>query len=145
MKKLFEKLDVHNLDDFKRLVWQFIKFGIVGVSNTVVNMAVYYFFLWLDEGLYLVGFLLGTVLSILNAFIWNELFVFNGNKRDVKSVLRRLGKAYVSYGATGILSNVLLWVEVTLLSISKVIAPVINLLITIPLNFLINKLWAFKK
>lgn len=145
MKKLFEKLGVHNLDDFKRLVWQFIKFGIVGVSNTVVNMAVYYFFLWLDEGLYLVGFLLGTVLSILNAFIWNELFVFNGNKRDVKSVLRRLGKAYVSYGATGILSNVLLWVEVTLLSISKVIAPVINLLITIPLNFLINKLWAFKK
>ena len=108
-------------------------------------MVVYYLVLWIDDRLYLLGFLLGTVLSIANAFLWNELFVFNGNKRDVKSVLRRLGKAYISYGGTGLLSNLLLWVEVTFLGVGKGIAPIINLAVTIPLNFLINKLWAFKK
>jgi len=127
-----------------KLLWQFIKFGLVGVSNTLVSMALYYLFLWIDPALYMLGSVLGTVLSILNAFIWNDLFVFTGNPKDTKSILKRLGKTYVSYGGTSLLSNVLLWLEVVLFHISKVYAPIINLLITIPLNYLINKFWTFK-
>ena len=140
-----KKLGVENKEDLRQLIVQFIKFGLVGVSNTVVSMAVYYLFLWIDEDLYMVGSVLGTVLSILNAFIWNDLFVFTGNSRDFKSIMYRLGKTYVSYGGTSLLSNVLLWLEVTLLNVSKVYAPIVNLLITIPLNYLINKFWTFKK
>ena len=106
---------------------------------------IYYLFLWIDESLYMVGSVLGTVLSILNAFIWNDLFVFTGNSRDFKSIMHRLGKTYVSYGGTSLLSNVLLWLEVTLLHVSKVWAPIVNLLLTIPLNYLINRFWTFKK
>ena len=36
----------------------------------------------------------------------------------------------------------LVWVEV--FHRSKVIAPIINLLISVPLNFIMNKFWAFK-
>lgn len=145
MKWLMKKFGVRSASDFWALVWQFLKFGLVGVSNTVVSMAVYYLFLWIDEDLYMVGSLLGTILSIANAFIWNDLFVFTGNPKDFKSVLRRLGKTYVSYGGTSLLSNVLLWLEVTLLHVSKTYAPIVNLLITIPLNYLINKFWTFKR
>jgi len=145
MKKLMKKLGVENKEDLRQLIIQFIKFGLVGVSNTVVSMAIYYLFLWIDESLYMVGSILGTVLSILNAFIWNDLFVFTGNPKDFKSVMYRLGKTYISYGGTSLLSNVLLWLEVTLLNVSKVYAPIVNLLITIPLNYLINKLWTFSK
>jgi len=140
-----KKLGVENKEDLRQLIIQFIKFGLVGVSNTVVSMAIYYLFLWIDESLYMVGSILGTVLSILNAFIWNDLFVFTGNPKDFKSVMYRLGKTYISYGGTSLLSNVLLWLEVTLLNVSKVYAPIVNLLITIPLNYLINKLWTFSK
>lgn len=145
MKWLMDKFGVHNASDFWKLVWQFIKFGIVGLSNTVVSMAVYYLFLWMDEDLYMVGSILGTILSIANAFVWNDLFVFTGNPKDFKSVMIRLGKTYVSYGGTSLLSNILLWLEVTFLHVSKVWAPVVNLIITIPLNYLINKFWTFKK
>ena len=144
MKWLMEKLGVKTKADLLKLFWQFFKFGLVGVSNTAVSMAVYYLFLWIDEDLYMLGSILGAILSILNAFIWNDLFVFTGNPKDIKSVLIRLLKTYVSYGGTTILSNLLLWVEVALFSVSKVYAPIINLLITIPLNYLINKLWTFK-
>lgn len=144
MKWLMKRLGVENTSDLCQLVVQFIKFGIVGVSNTVVSMAVYYLFLWIDEDLYMLGSILGTILSILNAFIWNDLFVFTGNPKDFKSVMLRLGKTYVSYGGTSLLSTVLLWLEVAFLHISKVYAPIVNLLITIPLNFLINKFWTFK-
>lgn len=137
-------LGVTDRRSFWALARQFLKFGLVGLSNTAVSLGVYYLFLWIDPGLYLVGSIAGTVLSIANAFLWNDLFVFTGNARDLKSVLRRLGKTYVSYGGTSVLSNVLLWVEVSFFHVGKGIAPVVNLLITIPLNFLINKLWTFR-
>lgn len=144
VKSLMKKLSAESKEDLRPLIVQFIKFGLVGVSNTAVSMAVYYLFLWIDEDLYMVGSIMGTILSILNAFIWNDRFVFTGNDRDFRSTMIRLGKTYVSYGGTSLLSTVLLWLEVTLLHVSKVYAPIVNLLITIPLNYLINKLWTFK-
>ena len=124
---------------------QFVKFGLVGISNTVVSLACYYFFLWLNEDLYLVGTIVGTIVSIANAFIWNDRFVFTGGAQDWKSKLKRLGKTYVSYGGTSLLGIVLLWLEVELFGVSKAVAPIVNLIITIPLNFLINKYWTFRK
>ena len=47
---------------------------------------------------------------------------------------------YVSYSFSGILLNgvlLVLWVQV--FQISKLIAPIINLLFTVPLNFVMNK------
>ena len=139
MQKLLALLGAKSKEEFLALLAQFIKFGLVGVSNTAVSMAVYYIFL------YMVGSILGTILSIANAFFWNDKFVFTGNANDWRSKLKRLGKTYVSYGGTSILSNVLLWIEVTFFGVSKTIAPIVNLLVTIPLNFIINKMWTFKE
>ena len=139
MQKLLALLGAKNKEEFVELFKQFVKFGLVGVSNTAVSMAVYYIFLWISPDLYMVGSILGTILSIANAFF------FTGNANDWRSKLKRLGKTYVSYGGTSILSNVLLWIEVAFFSVSKSIAPIVNLLVTIPLNFVINKLWTFKE
>lgn len=144
MKWLMNKLGVQNKTDLYKLLWQFFKFGLVGVSNTAVSLGVYYLVLWMNPELYMLGSVLGTVLSILNAFIWNDLFVFTGNPKDFKSVMKRLGKTYVSYGGTSALSTALLWIEVEFLFVSELYAPIINLVITIPLNYLINKFWTFK-
>ena len=144
MKWLMSKLGVQNKTDLYKLLWQFFKFGLVGVSNTAVSLGVYYLVLWMNPELYMLGSVLGTILSIFNAFIWNDLFVFTGNPKDFKSVMKRLGKTYVSYGGTSALSTALLWVEVELLFVSELYAPIINLVITIPLNYLINKFWTFK-
>lgn len=144
MKRLLKRLGVHNREDLRPVLLQFLKFGLVGVSNTAVSMGVYYIFLWLNPDWYMFGNILGTVLSIANAFVWNDLFVFSGNARDRKSVFKRLGKTYMSYGGTSVLSTALLWIEVTFFHVGKAAAPVVNLLITIPLNFVINKLWTFR-
>lgn len=144
-KRLFQRLGADSRDERKALTIQFIKFGLVGVSNTLVSWACYYFFLWINNELYMVGSIVGTILGIANAFVWNDRFVFKGNTGDWKSKLKRLGKTYVSYGLTSVLSIFLMWAEVELLGISKAIAPIVNLLITVPLNFLINKFWTFQK
>jgi Predicted membrane protein len=124
---------------------QFIKFGIVGVSNTLISLGVYwlcYYFLHLH---YQLANVIAFVVSVTNAYYWNSRYVFKtGEKRDAKAHAKAYLKAFASYGATFLLSTALLtfWVEVC--HISEGIAPVINLLVTIPLNFVLNKFWAFK-
>ena len=143
--KLIEFFNQKNVGLNGDTLKQFIKFGLVGVSNTLVSWACYYLFLWINEDLYMVGSVVGTIVSIANAFFWNDRFVFRGNDNDWKSRLKRLGKTYVSYGGTSLLSMFLLWVEVRFFGIGKAFAPIINLIITIPLNFAINKLWTFRE
>lgn len=143
LKSALRRLGVENKEDLKKLVLQFIRFGFVGLSNTLVSLACYYLFLWINEDLYLVGSIVGTIVSIANAFFWNDRYVFPGGKHSWHAKLKRLGKTYVSYGGTSILAIFLLWLEVQL-GVSRRIAPIVNLIITIPLNFVINKLWTFK-
>ncbi len=134
-----------NKDKTKKDLLQFIKFGLVGVSNTLVAWICYYLFLWIDEDLYIVGSVVGGIVSIANAFFWNDKFVFKSNNNDWRSKLKRLGKTYISYGGTSLFGLFLLWVEVRFLGVSKLLAPPLNLIITIPLNFMLNRNWTFGK
>jgi len=132
-------------DDKYNGLRQFVKFGLVGVSNTFVSLAVYYIFYFISEDLYFIGNAVGFIVSVLNAYYWNSKFVFNADKSNGKK--RKNGavllKTYICYGSTFLLSEVLIIVEIELLHISGVIAPVINLLITIPLNYILNKFFAY--
>lgn len=138
--KLFHK--VIQIVRQKNMV-QFLKFGIVGLSNTFVSLAVYYVFLWVNQKLYLVGNVVGWVVSVANAYYWNNKYVFGDGEKGFRQTLKKLSKTYLSYGATFVLSTILLYIEVDMLSWSSVISPFVNLIITIPLNFLLNKFWAF--
>lgn len=135
-------------DQYKQIIRgknivQFLKFGIVGLSNTFVSLAVYYVFLWFDQRLYLVGNVVGWIVSVANAYYWNNKYVFGAGEKGFRQTLKKLSKTYLSYGATFVLSTLLLYVEVDVLNWSSIISPFVNLIITIPLNFLLNKFWAF--
>lgn len=123
---------------------QFIKFGIVGVSNTLISLGVYYVVLWFNAEWYLFGNLLGWIVSVANAFYWNNKYVFREDDGGFRKCIKRITRTYLSYGGTFLLSTLLLYCEVDILNWSAEISPVLNLLITIPLNFLLNKFWAFR-
>ena len=132
---------------------QFIKFGIVGVSNTVVSYVIYVISLllfqkngWFVKADYLIAQVIAFVLSVLWSFYWNRKYVFNSEDGEAVSWYKALIKTYISYAFTGLFLNTVLsvlWVQI--LGISKMIAPIVNLLISVPLNFIMNKFWAFKK
>lgn len=138
------KLGLNRESDLKTIVIQFMKFGMVGISNTLISWLIYYVFVWLNSGMYICGSIVGGVVSIANAFFWNDKFVFKGKENDVFSKFKRLCKTYVSYGGTSLLGLLLLWIEVELFNLNKLLAPPLNLILTIPLNFFINKFWTFK-
>lgn len=124
-------------------LFQFIKFGLVGISNTAISLGIYYLVIYINKDLYLLGNILGFILSVLNGFYWNNKYVFQSEGNN--NWFRKLMKSYISYGGSTLLSSILLYLEVEKLGISETIAPLINLLITVPLNFLVNKKWTFKE
>ena len=94
---------------------------------------------------YFIAQIIAFILSVLWSFFWNNKFVFMLEDGEERSLWKALLKTYVSYSFTGLFLNsvlIVLWVQV--LHISEFIAPIINLLISVPVNFLINKFWAFK-
>ena len=142
-------LDEKNFEAFM----QFVKFSLVGVSNTIISYVLYAASLlvlkkWNMRGTYnyLLAQIVAFVLSVLWSFYWNNKMVFRTEQGQSRSLWRSLIKTYISYSFTGLfLSSILLVLWVQVLGISEFIAPIINLLISVPLNFIINKFWAFKK
>lgn len=133
-------------------VLQFIKFGIVGVTNTFVSYALYIAFLFLFQkhGFiprydYIVAHFVSFLLSVLWSFHWNRKFVFTGDS-EVVPWLSALIKTYASYAFTGIILNsALLFIWVHVLNVPKLYAPIFSLMISVPINFVLNKYWAFQK
>ena len=129
---------------------QFVKFGLVGVSNTLLS----YF---INVGVllalapakvswdYFAGNFISFVLSVLWSFYWNNKYVFTQKKDESRNLWKALLRTYASYSVTGIvICNVLSWIWIEIFDISKFVAPIINLLVSVPLNFVLNKFWAFK-
>ena len=95
---------------------------------------------------YIIANIISFLLSVLWSFYWNNKYVFKLNEGEQRSIWKALLKTYVSYGFTGIiLNNILLVLWVRVIGINKMLAPIINLIINIPINFFMNKLWAFGK
>lgn len=123
---------------------QFVKFGIVGLSNTLIAYAVYAACVWLGCH-YLVANGLGFVVGVLNAYYWSDRYVFKKGEGETRSALWTLVKTYLAYGATGLLlASFLLYVYVDRWQVSAYLAQLLVLVVTVPLNFIINKCWSFK-
>ena len=147
MLKIFKKdISVQTLENLT----QFVLFGIVGVYNTVISYLLNIMVLGLLSPFrlawdYIAGNLVAFLLSVLWSFYWNNRIVVTPGEGQSRNLWKALLKAYAAYGFTGIvLNNILSWIWISMFHISKYIAPLINLVISVPLNFVINKLWTFK-
>lgn len=132
---------------------QFVKFGIVGVSNTVVSYVLYAASLFTFKQLdifrisgYMAAQVISFALSVLWSYYWNSraVFVTEGGKQ--RCVWKTLLKTYITYSFTGLfLNTVLLYLWIRVFHISEFIAPLLNIPVSVPVNFIINKCWAFKE
>ena len=128
----------------KILFLQFIKFTIVGLSNAFVAYSVYFCLTYLGLQ-YIIANIIAFIVSVLNSFFWSSKYVFKKNTGEYRNPFYTLAKTYLAYAGTGlVLSNILLFAFVEEFNISKYIAPLLSLVITVPTNFIINKKWAYK-
>lgn len=151
-------------------LWQFVKFGMVGALNTILSYVIYNFCYYvLNSGVHTAN-LVGFIITVFIAYLLQSRFVFRQDESSEKRVWWKvLIKTYVSYSFTGLfLTELLLLLWLNVLNISQYLggvcewlagfgisfqpedlaaslAPLLNMFVTVPTNFLINKFWAYRQ
>lgn len=150
-------------------IWQIIKFALVGVSNTIVSEGVYAILVFCRVH-YLPASFIGFSLSVLNAYYWSSRYVFKEDESAEKRVWWKvLLKTYAAYLWGYLVSAALLvfWIDCIHVSqwmeplgsrlvkagyerldaqfLGSLLAAVLNLIITVPMNFVLNKYWAYRQ
>lgn len=119
---------------------KFIKFSMVGFGNLFVSLVTYYILVSFSIN-YQIANIGGFITGSINGYIWNKLWVFKEKKQNINSII----KFYATYLSTWLLSALLLYIWVEKMGISDKIAPVINVFITTPINYFLNKYWVFNR
>lgn len=118
----------------------FIKFSIVGFGNLIISLITYYILVYFSIN-YQIANIGGFVTGSINGYIWNKIWTFKNSEKNVSSII----KFYLAYLGTWFLSAFLLYFWIEILGISGIVAPIINIFITTPINYLMNKFWVFKR
>ena len=72
----------------------------------------------------------------------NKKWVFRkNNEKTMKSIV----KYYIIYGSSFCINLISMYLFIETLGISDIIAPILTMCITVPYNFVLNKLWVFKE
>ena len=132
---------------------QFARFGLVGVSNTAISYAVEmlgYYVLFanapMDERVKVaLVSALSFAVSTVNSYYWNNRFVFGGGKKPFLKHLAAYFRMAACYALTGLALSPLIKLGLGRLGLPFWLASISTLIVTIPLNFVLNKFWAFAK
>lgn len=158
-----------NMENKGKGLKQLIKFGMVGLFNTFLSMAIYNLLYHLFGTSYHFANVMQFVISVFSAYLLQSTFVFKKEEAEKRVWWKALIKTYISYALTGlVLTEILLtlWIDVikienyigffvelasdfgvnmTAHDMAVTMAQVINIFFTVPINFLLNKKWTYGK
>ena len=127
---------------FYGLVWEAVKFAMVGCSNVAINLVGYW--ILMSFGMhYVPAYGISYLVSIINAYFMSNKFVFKEEEGEERNRLISMLRVFSIYIGTFVISEILLTVQIDYLQWSDSMAPVINLFVTSPISFFLNKYWAF--
>ena len=120
---------------------QLAKFSAVGLSGYVINLVVYTALLKGAGFHYALAATCSFLVAVTNNYTWNRLWTFHAQRGHVGwQGLRFLVVAVVAY-----IANLALLTGFVALGLDEVLAQAIAVVLVVPLNFLGNKLWSFRR
>jgi putative flippase GtrA len=122
------------------VVVQFVKFGIVGVSNTLLAFAVYTLLLKVLSVWYLAASAIGFGVGAMNGFLLNRRWTFSGHVGDALTPVRWT----VVQGCGLALNEGLLYLFVGVAGIEALLGQAFATVAVTMLTFLANRAWTFR-
>jgi putative flippase GtrA len=119
---------------------QFIKFGIVGVSNTLLTFVVYTVLLKVFGVWYLAASAIGFAVGATNGFLLNRRWTFRGHVGDAFTPVRWA----IVQGCGLAINEGLLFLFVHDAHLDKLLAQVFATAVVTVTTFLANRAWTFR-
>lgn len=119
---------------------QFVKFGIVGVSNTLLFFAIYTVLLKVFGVWYLAASAIGFTVGAINGFLLNRRWTFRGHVGDALTPVRW----GVVQGCGLGLNEGLLYLFVDGARLDKLLGQAFATVIVTVVTFLANRAWTFR-
>lgn len=122
---------------------EIVKFGLVGVSNTLVDAGVYWLFisvLFIDYG---IAQIVGYTCGIINSFVLNRIWTFKKTSTNKKTRSQLVRFVTINLISLSITLVALKWL-VDHMGIDKMVAKLLVIVLSQVVNFLGYKLWVFK-
>jgi putative flippase GtrA len=122
------------------LVGQFVKFGIVGVSNTLLFLAIYTLLFKVLGVFYLLASAIAFTAGAINGFLLNRRFTFPEHVSDAFTPVRWTIVQGCGLGC----NELLLYLFVVGVGIDKLAGQAIAILVVVVLTFFANRAWTFR-
>lgn len=119
---------------------QLIKFGIVGISNTLLTAATIWVFLKVFHFNDYTSNIIGYIVGLVNSFIWNRKWTFASNTRVKDTLFKFIITFAISYIFQ--LGNLYLLIHYT--QIDSYLCQLISIVVYTGINFILNKYYTFK-
>jgi putative flippase GtrA len=119
---------------------QFVKFGIVGISNTLLTFIVYTILLKVFGVWYIAASAIGFIVGATNGFLLNRRWTFAGHVGDSLTPVR-----WAVVQAAGLALNLgLLFLLVHDAGLDELVAQALATIVVTVSTFLVNRAWTFK-
>jgi putative flippase GtrA len=122
------------------VVVQFVKFGIVGVSNTLLTLAVYTFLLKVVGVWYLAASAIGFAVGATNGFLLNRRWTFREHVGDALTPVRWA----IVQGCGLALNEGLLYVFVHDARLDELLGQLFATAVVTVTTFFVNRAWTFR-
>lgn len=118
---------------------RFIKFSLVGASNTLITIVAYWIFINLFKMSFLLSNTVAYILGIVNSYFWNTRWVFKDSNAD-NTVIKFIIVNIVALAA----SNFCIFILVKNMNINMYISQIVAIGFSMVINFILNKTWTFE-
>jgi len=126
----------------RRVFRQFIKFGLVGVSSTVIDWGIYLILTRFAGIYYLMAKILSFSFAVINSYVWNRRWTFRSNDPQK---LRQFIKFLIIALVGVVLNTLIMYIVVDYIHLNDLYGLVISSAIVMFWNFLANKFYTFRE
>jgi putative flippase GtrA len=119
---------------------QLAKFSTVGATGYAVNLAVYATLVHAGFH-YNLAAACSFLVAVTNNYTWNRLWTFRGQRGHIAYQ----GLRFLIVSLCALAANEVLLTALVALGVGKIVAQAIAVVLVMPINFVGNKLWSFRR
>ncbi len=122
---------------------QMFKFGLIGISNTVIDFSVYlvltrFFIFWREN--YLYANIIAMLIAATWSFVWNKYWTFKNSSRNASLQYIK----FIAINIAGLaLNTFILYIFVEFFNLPDLWGKAIGVIVVFFWGFFINKYWTF--